>query len=65
MMCSTTVRYRELGRSGLSPAASTAIPDMRTVRNVELNTEMSDGHLLTSDQLTLLAEHRRQRNFSA
>ncbi|MFE3141525.1 hypothetical protein [Streptomyces scopuliridis] len=65
MMCRTTVRYRELGRSRLSPAVSTVIPGMRTERNVERNTAMSDGRLLTSDQLTLLAKHRRQRNFSA
>ncbi|MFE7566470.1 aldo/keto reductase [Streptomyces sp. NPDC057539] len=48
-----------------APAVSTVIPGMRTVRNVERNTAVSDGHPLTSDQLTLLARHRWQRNFYA
>ncbi|MFJ7497506.1 aldo/keto reductase [Streptomyces sp. NPDC097727] len=46
-----------------SPAVSTVIPGMRTVRNVERNTALSDGRALTADQLTLLAKHRWQRNF--
>ncbi|MFC9650167.1 aldo/keto reductase [Streptomyces sp. NPDC056937] len=48
-----------------APAVSTVIPGMRTVRNVERNTAVSDGRLLTEDQLTLLAKHRWQRNFYA
>ncbi|MGW6598304.1 aldo/keto reductase [Streptomyces sp. NPDC055036] len=48
-----------------APAVSTVIPGMRTVRNVERNTAVSDGHPLTSNQLTLLAKHRWQRNFYA
>lgn len=46
-----------------SPAVSTVIPGMRTVRNVERNTALSDGRLLTPDQLAVLARHRWQRNF--
>ncbi|KAK1182245.1 aldo/keto reductase [Streptomyces sp. NBS 14/10] len=46
-----------------SPAVSTVIPGMRTVRNVERNTALSDGHPLAADQLAVLANHRWQRNF--
>jgi aryl-alcohol dehydrogenase-like predicted oxidoreductase len=46
-----------------SPAVSTVIPGMRTVRNVERNTALSDGRPLTTDQLAVLAKHRWQRNF--
>jgi aryl-alcohol dehydrogenase-like predicted oxidoreductase len=46
-----------------APAVSTVIPGMRTVRNVERNTAVSDGGLLTADQLAVLAKHRWQRNF--
>ncbi|MFD8867259.1 aldo/keto reductase [Streptomyces sp. NPDC059590] len=46
-----------------SPAVSTVIPGMRTVRNVERNTALSDGHPLTAAQLATLANHRWQRNF--
>ncbi|MFG2146228.1 aldo/keto reductase [Streptomyces sp. NPDC048696] len=46
-----------------SPAVSTVIPGMRSVRNVERNTALSDGRPLTADQLTVLAEHRWERNF--
>ncbi|MFD8379711.1 aldo/keto reductase [Streptomyces sp. NPDC059679] len=46
-----------------SPAVSTVIPGMRTVRNVERNTALSDGRPLTADQLAVLANHRWQRNF--
>ncbi|WP_066949625.1 aldo/keto reductase [Streptomyces lushanensis] len=48
-----------------SPAVSTVIPGMRTVRNVERNTALSDGRPLTADQLAVLAKHRWQRNFYA
>ncbi|RFC77091.1 aldo/keto reductase [Streptomyces sp. AcE210] len=46
-----------------SSAVSTVIPGMRTVRNVERNTALSDGRPLTADQLAVLAGHRWQRNF--
>lgn len=45
------------------PAVSTVIPGMRTVRNVERNTPVSDGTLLTDDQLAVIAKHRWERNF--
>jgi aryl-alcohol dehydrogenase-like predicted oxidoreductase len=48
-----------------APAVSTVIPGMRTVRNVERNTAVSDGRLLTADQLAVVAKHRWQRNFYA
>jgi aryl-alcohol dehydrogenase-like predicted oxidoreductase len=48
-----------------APAVSTVIPGMRTVRNVERNTSVSDGRLLTGDQLAVLAKHRWQRNYYA
>jgi len=48
-----------------SPDVSTVIPGMRTVRNVERNTAVSDGRPLTADRLALLAKHRWQRNFYA
>nr|WP_203599854.1 aldo/keto reductase [Streptomyces sp. SID10853] len=48
-----------------SPAVSTVIPGMRTVRNVERNTAVSDGRTLTADQLAVLGKHRWQRNFYA
>ncbi|SFE20759.1 Predicted oxidoreductase [Actinacidiphila alni] len=46
-----------------SPAVSTVIPGMRTVRNVERNTAISDSTSLTEDRLAALAKHRWQRNF--
>ncbi|MEU3463800.1 aldo/keto reductase [Streptomyces sp. NPDC006733] len=46
-----------------APAVSTVIPGMRTVRNVERNTAVSDGRPLTAEQLAVLAKHRWQRNF--
>ncbi|MFD7668160.1 aldo/keto reductase [Streptomyces sp. NPDC059788] len=46
-----------------APAVSTVVPGMRSVRNVERNTALSDGHPLTAGQLAVLAEHRWQRNF--
>jgi hypothetical protein len=36
---------------------------MRSVRNVERNTALSDGRPLTDEQLATLAGHRWQRNF--
>jgi aryl-alcohol dehydrogenase-like predicted oxidoreductase len=46
-----------------APAVSTVIPGMRTIRNVERNSAVSDGRLLTDHQLAVLAKHRWQRNF--
>lgn len=46
-----------------SPEVSTVIPGMRSVRNVERNTAVSDGRPLTAEQLAVLARHRWQRNF--
>ncbi|MFE0628473.1 aldo/keto reductase [Streptomyces sp. NPDC058864] len=46
-----------------APAVSTVIPGMRSVRNVERNTALSDGRPLTPEQLTVLARHRWERNF--
>lgn len=46
-----------------SPAVSTVIPGMRTLRNVERNTAVSDGPPLTADRLAVLAKHRWERNF--
>lgn len=45
------------------PAVSTVIPGMRTVRNVERNAAVSDGVMLTDEQLAALAGHRWERNF--
>ncbi|TRV81601.1 aldo/keto reductase [Streptomyces sp. 130] len=45
------------------PAVSTVIPGMRSVRNVERNTALSDGRPLTAEQLAVLAEHGWPRNF--
>ncbi|GAA5022635.1 hypothetical protein GCM10025734_79100 [Kitasatospora paranensis] len=46
-----------------APAVSTVIPGMRSVRNVERNTAISDGHPLTDEVLAALAKHRWERNF--
>ncbi|WP_238013695.1 aldo/keto reductase [Dactylosporangium sp. AC04546] len=46
-----------------APAVSTVIPGMRSVRNVERNTALSDGRALTAEQLAVLAKHRWERNF--
>ncbi|MFI9627965.1 aldo/keto reductase [Streptomyces sp. NPDC052042] len=46
-----------------APAVSTVIPGMRSVRNVERNTAVSDGRPLTAERLAVLARHRWQRNF--
>ncbi|MGW2815836.1 aldo/keto reductase [Streptomyces sp. NPDC001415] len=48
-----------------SPAVSTVIPGMRSIRNVERNTALSDGRALSADQLAVLAKHRWERNFYA
>jgi aryl-alcohol dehydrogenase-like predicted oxidoreductase len=46
-----------------NPAVSTVIAGMRTVRNVERNTAVSDGQLLTAGQRARLGAHRWERNF--
>ncbi|MFE4856490.1 aldo/keto reductase [Streptomyces sp. NPDC056670] len=48
-----------------SPAVSTVIPGMRSVRNVERNTALSDGRALTAERLAVLAKHRWERDFYA
>jgi aryl-alcohol dehydrogenase-like predicted oxidoreductase len=45
------------------PAVSTVIPGMRSVRNVERNCQMGDGHGLPKDQIEKLKAHRWLRNF--
>ncbi|MDT0380202.1 aldo/keto reductase [Streptomyces sp. DSM 42041] len=46
-----------------SPAVSTVIPGMRTVRNVERNVAVSDGRALAAGKLAVLRKHRWPRNF--
>ncbi|WP_037911626.1 aldo/keto reductase [Actinacidiphila yeochonensis] len=48
-----------------APSVSTVIPGMRSVRNVDRNTAVSDGRTLDADQLATLAKHRWQRNYYA
>jgi len=45
------------------PAVSTAIPGMRRVANVEANCAVSDGQLLTPDELQRLKAHAWPRNY--
>lgn len=45
------------------PAVSTVIPGMRTVRNVEINTQIGDGKGLPQDQVEKLKKHRWIRNW--
>jgi len=47
-----------------SPAVSTVIAGMRTVRNVERNAATSDGQRLSPERLAVLKRHRWERNFS-
>lgn len=46
-----------------SPAVSTVIAGMRSVRNVERNCATSDGRRLTSHERATIAKHRWERNF--
>ena len=46
-----------------SPAVSTVIAGMRSVRNVERNAATSDGRRLTDDQRDVIRRHRWERNF--
>ena len=46
-----------------SPAVSTVIAGMRTVRNVERNAATSDGERLTDEQRQTIARHSWERNF--
>lgn len=46
-----------------SPAVSTVIAGMRTVRNVERNAATSDGRPLPAERRTALKRHRWERNF--
>jgi aryl-alcohol dehydrogenase-like predicted oxidoreductase len=45
------------------PAVSTVIPGMRSVRNVERNCQIGDGHGLSKEQIEKLKTHRWVRNF--
>ncbi len=45
------------------PAVSTVIPGMRTPEHVEANCAVSDGHLLTTQELARLKTHAWPRNF--
>jgi aryl-alcohol dehydrogenase-like predicted oxidoreductase len=47
------------------PAVSTVIPGMRSVRNVERNTAVGDGHGLPPEQVEKLRGHRWDRDFYA
>jgi aryl-alcohol dehydrogenase-like predicted oxidoreductase len=44
-------------------AVSTVIPGMRSVRNVDRNCRLADGHGLPKDQIEKLKAHRWPRNF--
>lgn len=46
-----------------SPAVSTVIAGMRSVRNVERNAATSDGVRLTPEQRAIIGKHRWERNF--
>jgi aryl-alcohol dehydrogenase-like predicted oxidoreductase len=46
-----------------SPAVSTVIAGMRSVRNVERNCATSDGRRLTEEQRAVLRRHRWERDF--
>ena len=46
-------------------AVSTVIAGMRTVRNVERNAAVGDGHGLSAGQQATVARHRWERNFYA
>jgi aryl-alcohol dehydrogenase-like predicted oxidoreductase len=46
-------------------AVSTVIAGMRTVRNVERNAAVGDGHGLSAGQQAIVAKHRWERNFYA
>jgi aryl-alcohol dehydrogenase-like predicted oxidoreductase len=45
------------------PAVSSAIPGMRSVRNVERNAAVGDGRGLPEEQVAALKRHRWDRNF--
>jgi aryl-alcohol dehydrogenase-like predicted oxidoreductase len=49
----------------LSRDVSTVIAGMRTVRNVERNAAVGDGHGLSAGQQAIVARHRWERNFYA
>lgn len=46
-----------------APAVSSVIPGMRTIRNVERNTAVSDGPPLPPEVVERLHAHRWERNF--
>ncbi|MDP9417927.1 MAG: aldo/keto reductase, partial [Actinomycetota bacterium] len=45
------------------PAVSTVIVGMRSVRNVERNAAIGDGHGLDEQRRAALKKHRWERNF--
>ena len=76
--CARVERLKEFLRPGVStlsalslkfvlshPAVSTVIPGMRRVANAEANSAVSDGRLLTPEELQRLREHAWTRNFYA
>jgi len=46
-----------------TPAVSTVIAGMRTVRNVERNAASADGRRLSAEQVAIIGRHRWERNF--
>jgi aryl-alcohol dehydrogenase-like predicted oxidoreductase len=44
-------------------AVSTVIAGLRTVRSMERNAAVGDGHGLGAEQLAILAKHRWEKNF--
>lgn len=46
-----------------SPAVSTVIAGMRTVGNVERNAASADGRRLSPEQVSVIKQHRWERNF--
>ncbi len=76
--CARVERLKEFLRPGIPtlsalalkfalshPAVSAVIPGMRRVANVEANSAVSDGKLLTPEELRRLRGHAWQRNFYA
>jgi aryl-alcohol dehydrogenase-like predicted oxidoreductase len=45
------------------PAVSTVIPGMRSIKNVRMNTAVSDGRILSQELLAELKKHEWRRNF--
>jgi aryl-alcohol dehydrogenase-like predicted oxidoreductase len=58
-----TTQERRLAAASRNAVASTVIPGMRSVRNVERNCQVSDGRGLPDEMLRKLKAHRWDRNF--